>query len=351
MELRKVAVTIAVLLAALLLGVCYNAALRVQDNYEPFPSPEELAAQYSGKYFRQRPSDGGSLEYYEYGSQEATARVWFLIHGGVATGGHFKIFPDFDARMKELNVRVVAPTMPGWGASDAYGPLFEIIGDQWLEKWAQDSLALMDHLKIEKVAVSGLSLGGAPGLATAAAAQKQNRLVAVAPLIALMWSQPGFDVFTDGGYSTGTKIAMQALQNRYLGSLYSELVRWFVLRTDDAGFEANPMIPKDVQFDRLQWGRDMQHAVRYQLAGQVQSTFLPNVKSKPLLDWSVFDKAVPVYVFYGELDETVPPAVGTYTATKLPWAERRPFNGTHFHLDIFEVAATLFPREQITALA
>lgn len=51
-----------------------------------------------------------------------------------------------------------------------------------------------------------------------------------------------------------------------------------------------------------------------------------------------------MYVFFGQRDDTVPPAVATYTATQLPWAQLRPFNGTHFHLDIFEVASTLFPQ-------
>lgn len=340
---RKIAIAIAVLFVALLCGACYNAALRVQANYGLFPSTEQLAAQSSGKYFLQRPSDGGSLEYYEYGSQDATARVWFHVHGGLNTGQMLKIFPDFDARMIELNVRVVAPTMPGWGASDAYKPLFEINGAQWLERWAQDSLALMDHLKIVKFAVSGLSLGAMPGLATAAAAQKQNRVMAVAPLLALMWNHPGFDLATVGGYSTGSRLAMQALENCYLGSLAAELLRWIVLGTDAAGWETNPMVPKDVQWDRQLWGNDMQHSVRYQLAGQVQSNRLPNIMSTPLLNWSVFDDAVPVYVFYGELDDVVPPAVATYAAKQLPWAELRPYNGTHFYLDIFEVAATLFP--------
>ena len=53
----------------------------------------------------------------------------------------------------------------------------------------------------------------------------------------------------------------------------------------------------------------------------------------------------PVYVFFGQRDDTVPPAVATYTAIQLPWAQLRPFNGTHFHLDIFEVASTLFPQQ------
>ena len=177
------------------------------------------------------------------------------------------------------------------------------------------------------------------------AAQKQGRLVAVAPLISLMWSHPGFDLATVGGYGTGSRLAMRALQNRYLGSLAAELMRRLVLGTDAAGFEASPMLPPDVTWDKRLWGSDMQHAVRHQLAGQVQSNRLPTIESAPLIDWSVFNEAVPVYVFYGQRDDTVPPAVATYAATQLPWAQLRPFNGTHFHLDIFEVAATLFPQD------
>ena len=167
---------IAVLLAAVLFNRCHEATLRVTTNYAPFPSPEALALQTSDQCFRARPSDGGALAFNEYGSQEADARVWLLVHGGASTGRMFRIFPDFDARMKALNVRVVAPTMPGWGTSDAYGPLFEVTGAQWLARWAEDSLALMDHLEIERFAVSGLSLGGVPGLATAAVGRLFHQL-------------------------------------------------------------------------------------------------------------------------------------------------------------------------------
>merc|ERR1712194_722494 len=159
-----------------------------------------------------------------------------------------------------------------------------------------------------------------------------------------MGSHHGFDLATAGGYSVGSRFAMKALQTRYLGSLAAELMRWLVLRTDAAGWEDNPLLPPDVQWDKQKWGSDMQHAVRYQLAGQVQSNRLPNYESDPLLDWSVFNEAVPVYVFYGTRDDVVTPGVATYTSKKLPWAELRPFNGTHFHLDIFEVASTLFPQ-------
>jgi hypothetical protein len=85
--------------------------------------------------------------------------------------------------------------------------------------------------------------------------------------------------------------------------------------------------------------------VRYQLSGQVQSYRLAALISPtdaPLIDWSVFTKEVPVFVFYGEDDDTVKPAVATFTATKLAWAKLMPFAGGHFELDIFAVANTLF---------
>jgi pimeloyl-ACP methyl ester carboxylesterase len=326
-------------LVALIFGLGYRASLHVLETYEPFPTRFDGT---HAKYFRNRPSDGGSLEFHEYGAVTSTARVWFFVHGGMSTGGMLGIFPDFDARMKELDIRVVAPTMPGWGASDPYTPVFEITGAQWLERWARDTMALADHLGVARFAVSGLSLGGVPGLSTAAAAQAQNRLVAVAPLMALMWSHPGFDLAAVGGYSAGARLAMRAMQNRYLGSLAAETLRWLVMGKDDAAWEANPMLPPDIVWDRVHWGRDMEHSIRHQLAGQVQCHRIPSFESAPLVDWSVFDRAVPVYVFFGELDDTVPPAVATYTATRLPWAELRPFNGTHFDLDIFQVAEALF---------
>lgn len=166
----------------------------------------------------------------------------------------------------------------------------------------------------------------------------------MAPVIALMWDHPGFSHATAGGYSAGQRLTNLALGHRYLGSLAAELMRGLVLGTDAAGFEASPMLPQNVQWDRSLWGSDMQRAIRHQLAGQVQSFLLPAGGSAPLFDWSVFDESVPVYVFYGEQDDVVPPPVATYAATKLPWAELKPFNGSHFHVDIFDVAATLFPQ-------
>ncbi|CAE7332010.1 unnamed protein product [Symbiodinium natans] len=327
------------LLAAVLTGMCYNASLAAQRLIEPMPTAEELPA--GARYFRDRPSDGGRLEWHEYGSTEPGAQVWLLVHGSVSTGGVFHIFPGFDRRMRELGVRVIAPTMPGWGASDAYTPVFKMTGGLWLARWTQDTLALLDSLGVDKFAVSGMSLGAPPALALAAAAQSKRRLVAVAALIANMWNHPGFDIVEAISYTAMERLAIRALQSQYLGSAAAWLMRKMILGTTD--FSTSPMVPDDVTWDRGLWGSDMQRAFRYQLAGQVQSNRLAFIHTPaPLVDWAVFDDSVPVYVFYGDRDDVCPPVMAAHTATMLPWAKRMEFRGTHFHLDIFSVAQALF---------
>jgi pimeloyl-ACP methyl ester carboxylesterase len=356
--LRRSSAVLAAALAGFLAHSSFMASQRVEaplGTYAQLPQQQETeSAETPLKRFRSRPSDGGSLEYFEYGSNDPGAAVWLFIHGAVSTGGMLNIFPGFEAEMRAMNVRVIAPTMPGWGTSDPYpldGSIFDISGSRWLKQWAQDSLALMDFLNVSgrKFAVSGMSLGGGPGLATAAIAQKEGRLLAFAPLIALTWNaadQPGqFNL--ESHYSFGKRLGMALLYNPYLGSLFAETMRDMILGTDEEGFENNPMVPPDVTWDRSVWGRDMQRSVKYQLAGQVQSNRVP-VSSSPeaAIDFAVFDRSVPVFVFFGEQDDVVVPSVATFTAEKLPWAQLRPFPGSHFDLDLSEVARTLFPAQK-----
>ena len=144
---------IAVIGVAALCQGAYDASQRVQHAYEPLPTDGELPA---GAFFRARPSDGGALEYHEHGSDRPDARVWFFVHGSSSTGDVLRIFPGLADELKQRNVRVIAPTMPGWGASDPYGPALDISSAEWLERWAKDTLALLDHLEVEKATVSGL---------------------------------------------------------------------------------------------------------------------------------------------------------------------------------------------------
>jgi pimeloyl-ACP methyl ester carboxylesterase len=213
--------------------------VEVQQPCQPFPTPEALAE--SDISLFQRPSDGGNLEWFEYGAKdEPSAIVWLFVHGAMSTGGVLEIFPDFDQRMRDLNVRVIAPTMPGWGASDGYKPLFEITNHVWLDHWRQDALALVDSLNIDKFWVSGMSLGGPPALALAETSQSKHRLLGVAPLISSMWNHAGFDNIAE--LSTFEHLALSALVNPYLGSAAAKMMRSAILASGKEDFLASPMV-------------------------------------------------------------------------------------------------------------
>jgi len=328
---------------SILAGFCFNANLEVQKLSEPFPTSDALAE--LGISTFQRPSDGGNIEWFQYGAKDDSSEIWVIIHGAVSTGGVLEIFPDFDQRMRDLNVRVIAPTMPGWGTSDGYGPLFEITNHKWLENWRKDAMDLVNFLKIDKFWVSGMSLGGPPALALAEAAQSEHRLLGVATLISSMWSHDGFDPIKVANHTPFERFALSILVNPYLGAVAAQLLQFFLLGSSKEDFLASPMVPDDVCWDRETWGLDMQRSVRYQLFGQVQSNRLVALSSPtdaPLIDWSTFTEEIPMYLFYGETDDTVKPVIATFPASKLHWAKRMPFPGGHLDLDIFAVANSLF---------
>lgn len=328
---------------AVLAGLSYNASLNIHQPCEAFPAPEVLAA--SGISLFTRPSDGGNLEWLEYGAKgDLHAVVWIFIHGAVSTGGVLEIYPNFNKHMHRKNVRVIAPTMPGWGVSDGYVPVFDTTNHDWLQRWRQDALALVDSLNVDKFWVSGMSLGGTPALALAEEAQSKGRLLGIAPLIASMWSHTGFDGTQAGRQSFFSNTVLSALVNPYIGSLAAHAIRYFILSTSKEVFQKSPMVPKTVTWDREKWGLDLQRAIQFQLSGQVQSNRLVALSSGTgsLIDWSKFTEDVPVIIFYGKDDNTVLPEVATFAASKLPWAQLMPFPGGHLELDIFQVAKVLF---------
>ena len=247
--------------------------------------------------------------------------------------------------MRELNVRVIAPTMPGWATSTGYGPLFEITNHLWLENWRKDAMDLVNFLNVDKFWVSGMSLGGPPALALAEAAQSESRLLGVATLISSMWSHAGFDPIKVANHTPFERFALSILVNPYLGAVAAKFLQFFILASSKEDFLTSPMVPAEVGWNRETWGLDMQRSVRYQLLGQVQSNRLVALASPtdaPLIDWSTFTEEIPMYMFYGETDDTVKPVIATFPASKLPWAKKMPFPGGHLDLDIFAVANSLF---------
>ena len=78
-----------------------------------------------------------------------------LLHGsGPGATAWSNFGPNIEALAKKY--RVIAPDFPGWGLSDAFDPE---TGKRF-DVNAQVVISLMDHLKIEKAAVIGNSMGG-----------------------------------------------------------------------------------------------------------------------------------------------------------------------------------------------
>jgi pimeloyl-ACP methyl ester carboxylesterase len=93
-------------------------------------------------------SDGRSLAYEIYGNRDGTPLVF---HHGVP--GSRVLGTLLSETACEQNVRVIAPTRPGYGASDP-DP------DRTIDTWADDCVTLADHLSLESFAVVGFSGGG-----------------------------------------------------------------------------------------------------------------------------------------------------------------------------------------------
>src|SRR4051812_19653947 len=76
----------------------------------------------------------------------------FFFHG--TPGCRFRARSNTDPIASELAVRVIMPERPGYGLSDD-DPHSTLLS------WADDVLALADHLQLERFAVAGASGGGA----------------------------------------------------------------------------------------------------------------------------------------------------------------------------------------------
>eukprot|EP01079_Euglenida_sp_SAG-EU17-18_P006005 gene6005-1072_t len=362
-------------LTANLAGLCYFAHQEVTQaqapafphpSYPPFPTDEQLAST-SGSYFTGipcpaaaqplvvqckppaphttapvsagRPSDGGRIEYFKFGSDadSPTAVRWVVVHGSMNTGQMLTLFPGFDQAMANLSVSVIAPTMPGWGASDPYHPTFGITSQDWVQRWTLDTVALLDALGGGPCWVSGISLGGPPALALAEALARRGALLGVAPLVASMWGHDGFDLRASMGAVEG--LVTHVLANEYAASAVGHyLLRPMILGTADW---TRPV--DTVGWDPDVWGQQMQRSVRYQLSGFVQSSHLVyQTGGTPLVDWSVFTPDIPVVVFRGDNDLQLPAPVTGFAASKLVWAREVVHAGGHFELDMVAVATELF---------
>lgn len=233
-------------------------------------------------------ADGRRLAYDDVGAPDGRPIVY--LHG--CPDCRLTRHPD-DRLAADVGVRLVALDRPGYGASDP--------PPDWTRRsMANDVIAVLDHLGIDRCAVLGWSSGGQIALACAAVAPER---VATVGLVASTVPTP-FD--GDAG-----AVAQDMLPFVAPDGLDSELALEHIREAKtDAYLHDLDSIPGLAE--RLAIA--MQSAIAH---GSTGAEFdLRNLMTPWDIDLDAIE--VPVSLWYGALDDVVAPTVGTDLAAALP---------------------------------
>lgn len=270
-----------------------------------------------------RLADGRRLSYAEYGDPTAPAVLYF--HGYPSSRLEAGLSPV-------TGVRLIAPDRPGYGGSDP-------MPGRQLTDWPADIAALLDALGIARAGVFGMS-GGGP-YAAACAEALPDRITGAALVSAM--GPPGM------GWERGGSAAFVMLVGRWrwLFTLVALLVRWLIGR-GTAARRAELLVRRS-----LLSGGDRQvlrQGLGVHLVGAIREGLRPGI-------WGAVSDAgiyahpwgldlgrirVPVSIWHGTADVTVPVAAAHAYASRIPGAKLHLFPGDgHFDLVAREKQAIL----------
>jgi len=120
--------------------------------------------------------DGRTVGYADYGRAGDTPVLW--CHGGPGS----RLEPAAGAEGgRKLGFRIIGIDRPGYGASTA-------VPGRTIADWVPDALAVLDHLKIDRFLVVGVSTGGAYSLAVASATPRVDGVIACCALTDMSWA-------------------------------------------------------------------------------------------------------------------------------------------------------------------
>lgn len=134
------------------------------------PASAEIVERDGGRSLRLQ--DGRLLEYFVHGDATTFKHTILALPGANTTG---KLFEILSEKAKAEHVRIISPSLPGFGCSD-FKPKYTIL------EWTEDAGALLDHLHVSQCHVLGTSLGSilAAGLSSTAAHRVRNTMLYVA---------------------------------------------------------------------------------------------------------------------------------------------------------------------------
>lgn len=246
--------------------------------------------------------DGRTLAYCEFGDPDG--EPVFVFHGGIGSRGFGLLFEELAST---AGVRIVAPDRPGYGRSDPQP-------ERAVLDWPDDVARLADHLEMRRFGVLGVS-GGGPFAAACAYALPDR--VSAAALVSSMGPP-------EGPVSLG--LAIIARIARWLPWIAAIPVKRQLerARTDpDAAMEARA--EGKSQAEAAMWRGDAGRRLTAQRAEGGRQGHRHVVREIAIVGQSwgfdLSEIAVPVGVWHGELDDTVPARSTEYLADEIPTAQ------------------------------
>lgn len=264
--------------------------------------------------------DGRRLSYAEYGDSCGFPVV--VCHG--IPGSRFQRHPD-DSIARRAKVRVIVPERPGYGASSA-------LRGGTVAAWSEDLCALADHLALPELALAGVS-GGAP-YALAGAHRLHQRVTRVALVSGVapnlldhrisVWSRLTLRMAMSCPGALGRMLALPATVAARAPAGYMRLWSWRA-RTADRHILSRPDVARVI-------AEDVPTALAQGATGIARDL------SCITADWDFAPHQirVPVAIWHGEADRSVPPTCAARLAASLKSAQviRVPNAG---HLVVFEL--------------
>ncbi|MEA5386534.1 alpha/beta hydrolase [Haloarculaceae archaeon H-GB11] len=245
--------------------------------------------------------DGRTLAFAEYGDPDGYPILFF--HGTPGSRLGARMLAD---AASELDLRIVAPDRPGIGESD---------GDsrRSLLDWPADVSALLDALSIADVGIVGFSAGGPYALACAHELPDRVAGVSLVSTVGPSESLDPADIRSQFVYATLSH-APWLVRGPYRAISYlarsdrGRLRRVMTANASPADTELLKTGTGDIVFD------DFAEAFAQGTSGAAHDTSL----LARSWDFDLEDVTVPVSLWHGRNDQTIPASVASRTAEALP---------------------------------
>jgi pimeloyl-ACP methyl ester carboxylesterase len=229
-----------------------------------------------------------------------------------------------DSQAKAHGIRVIAADRPGHGLSDF---------KRWrrVAHWAKDVASLVDTLAVQRFAVLGWSAGGP--YAAACAALLPGRITAAG---IASGTPPSGAAATGMGrwprFTAGVARHLPTLRRLVLGRVARKVAKnptAFVEKMAASLSAADQAIFADSEVKQI-FVDDLREAFRQGPRGPASDARAADKRWRFRLE----DIRVPVWLWHGQEDRDVPPAMGRYVAERIP-GSRAMFYRTEGHISTF----------------